>query len=130
MTGIVAGIGARAALSAAGARLGQISPRTWLVIGCAVALAVGFLWHQHAAHKHDLALIAANDAKWQPKVDALKAQLNAITTARDTQKVVTKTQIVTATKIIHDGNGKAQIVEQAPPAPNCKTKPQILGADL
>lgn len=47
MTGIVAATGAKAVLSAAGARLGQISPKVWLALGCAVALVLGVLWHRH-----------------------------------------------------------------------------------
>lgn len=50
MTGLVAGIGAKAALGAAGARLKQISPRTWLVIGCALAALLGALWALHWYH--------------------------------------------------------------------------------
>jgi hypothetical protein len=47
MTGMAAGMGAKAVLAAAGARLKQISPRTWLIIGCVVAALLGALWAHH-----------------------------------------------------------------------------------
>jgi hypothetical protein len=47
MTGLVAGIGIRAALGGATARLAHIPPKAWLAIGGALALVVGVLWHHH-----------------------------------------------------------------------------------
>jgi heme exporter protein D len=51
MTGLVAGVTARSALSGAGAFLGKISPKVWLALGCAVALLLGLLWHHHEVDK-------------------------------------------------------------------------------
>lgn len=68
--------------------------------------------------------------KWQRQYALIHTQLDAISTARNNQAAETKTRIETVTKIIHDADGRAKAVENAPPAPNCKTKPEVLQADL
>ena len=68
--------------------------------------------------------------KVESQLSKAVAELNKISTARDTQKVVTQNNIVTVERIIHDAEGKARVVEQAPVAPNCRTKPEVLQADL
>ena len=68
--------------------------------------------------------------KVESQLSKAVAELNKISTERDTQKVVTKNNIVTVERIIHDAEGKARVVEQAPVAPGCKTKPEVLQADL
>lgn len=68
--------------------------------------------------------------KVESQLSKVEAQLKSISSARDTQKAVTKTNIQTVTKIIHEADGRARIVEQAPPAAGCKTKPEVMGADL
>lgn len=67
----------RSILSAASAFLGKIPPKVWLALGCALALLLGVLWHHHAIRKHDAALIAANNAQWQARLDALNAKIRA-----------------------------------------------------
>lgn len=62
--------------------------------------------------------------------DDYKHQLDSISTAKNTQKTVTQTRIEQVTKVIHDADQRAKVVETAPPAPNCKTKPEVLQADL
>jgi hypothetical protein len=77
-----ASMGLGAILSGARAFLGKISPRTWLIIGCAVAAFIGFLAHQHYAHK---ALAAAEQrgeatayANVEKQARALEAKANAV----------------------------------------------------
>ena len=71
-----------------------------------------------------------NEAAYLKQRDGYKAQLDAISTKRDQQKVVTKRNIETVTKIVHDADTRAKVVETAPPAVGCKTKPEVLQADL
>ena len=99
----------------------------WLTVSLVLLACWGIdhvICHRHAAHveKQLQGAIAARDS--------YKRQLDAISTAKNKQQVVTKTNIVTVTKLVHDANGKAEVVEKAPPAPNCKTKPEVLQADL
>lgn len=62
MSGLAAiGLGAR--LMGVRSALGKIPPKVWLAIGCAVALLLGVLWHQHYAHKHLKAADAAGYAR-------------------------------------------------------------------
>jgi hypothetical protein len=62
--------------------------------------------------------------------DDYKRQLDSISTKRNEQAVQTKTRIASVIKTIHDADERAKVVEQAPSAPGCRTKPEILGADL
>jgi hypothetical protein len=62
--------------------------------------------------------------------DGYKAQLDKISTAKNDQAAVTKDRIVTVTRIVHDAEGRAKVVESAPLLGSCKTPPAIMGADL
>jgi hypothetical protein len=62
--------------------------------------------------------------------DDYKHQLDSISTKRNEQAVQTKTRIVSVIKTIHDADERAKVVEQAAPAKDCKTKPEVLQADL
>jgi hypothetical protein len=108
--------------------LSRQSPATLLCIALAVLLLVDhgalLMSHRHAA-KVEGQLKSAISAR-----DNYKHQLDSISTKKNQQQVVTKTNIVTVTKLVHDANGKAEEVEKAPPASGCKTKPEVLGADL
>jgi len=68
--------------------------------------------------------------KWHVHSDLLNAQLQATTTAKDNQKVITRDRIKVVTKTVHDADQRAKVVENAPAAPACKTKPEVLQADL
>jgi Tfp pilus assembly protein PilN len=70
------------------------------------------------------------NAKLQTQVSKLNERLTSISTARDTQKAITRTNIVTVTKTIHDAEGKAKQVETAPLPGNCKTPKEVLNADI
>jgi hypothetical protein len=76
----------------------------------------------HAEQRHS--------AKLQTQVSKLAEQLKGISAKRDTQKTITKTNIVTVTKTIHDADGKAKQVETAPLPGNCKTPKEVLNADI
>jgi hypothetical protein len=79
-----------------------------------------------------LALLGAHRqaAKYDSRIAALTAQIEAISAKKDTQKIVTRTRIQTVTKTIHDKELIAQKIEQAAPAPDCHTNSAVLGADL
>jgi hypothetical protein len=62
--------------------------------------------------------------------DDYKHQLDSISTEQNEQAVQTKTRIVSVIKTIHDADERAKVVEQAAPAKDCKTKPEVLQADL
>jgi hypothetical protein len=68
--------------------------------------------------------------RWHKHSEGLSAKLEAITTAKNTQKQTTAEKIKVVTRTIHDADERARIVEKAPPAPNCATKPEIMAADL
>jgi hypothetical protein len=80
--------------------------------------------HRHAAHleKQLGSAIAARDD--------YKRQLDSISTKRNEQAVQTKTRIVSVIKTVHDADERAKVVEQAPPAKDCRTKKEILDADV
>jgi hypothetical protein len=57
-------------------------------------------------------------------------KLNAISSKRDQQKRETSERIKVVTRTIHDAEGRAKVVEQAPLPGDCKTPPQVMQADL
>lgn len=81
-------------------------------------------------------LIVANRAekrhgeKLQARVNTLSIQLQRISDARQSQKQATAEKIRVVTRTIHDADERAQVVEKAPPAAACKTKPEVLNADI
>jgi hypothetical protein len=76
----------------------------------------------------------AAETRHSHKVEAQLAkslgELKRITSAKDTQRTITKTNIVTVTKTIHDADGRAKVVEAAPLPGNCRTPKEVLSADL
>lgn len=58
------------------------------------------------------------------------AELARISTAKNDQQRETTERIKIVERTIHDADGRARIVETAPPAPDCKTNPAVMGADL
>jgi hypothetical protein len=81
-------------------------------------------------------LIAANkaekrhSAKLQAQVVSLDAELAKLSTAKNEQQVVTRDNIKVVTKLVHDADGKAKVVEQAPVPGGCVTKPEVMNADV
>lgn len=68
--------------------------------------------------------------KWHKQADGLAQTIEQL--ARDTkvQQAHTNQTIKIVTRTIHDADERAKVVEQAPPAPNCKTKPEVMNADV
>lgn len=83
-----------------------------------------------------LALVVANRAekqhstKLQGQVVSLSAQLSRISDARKTQQIVTREKIKIVTQRIHDADGKAKVIEQAPLPGNCRSPKEVLDADI
>jgi hypothetical protein len=95
----------------------------WQIICLGLA---GFAIVQHFELAHE----RKNSAAWQKRYTAAQTQLTRISDARNNQKVITVDRI----KIVHQklsaANDKALVIEQAPPAKDCRTKPEVMGADL
>ena len=68
--------------------------------------------------------------KVEAQLAKVTAQLNAITSARDTQKAETAERIKVVTRTIHDADQRAKVAEQAPIEPGCKTPKAVLNADI
>jgi glucose-6-phosphate-specific signal transduction histidine kinase len=68
--------------------------------------------------------------KLETQLAKATAQLNAITTARDTQKATTTERIKVVTRTIHDADGRAKVIEQSPLPGECRTPSAVLRADL
>lgn len=107
-------------------------------LGEIVCLALGLaLLIDHAAllmtHRHE-AKVEKQDAalklKLENQVTTLKSELDAISTAKNQQRLITQEKIVTVTKKIHDADTQAKIVEQTPPAPGCHTTSAVMNADV
>jgi hypothetical protein len=78
-----------------------------------------------AEHRHS--------AKVEQQLSKAVGELNRITSAKDTQRTVTKTNIVTVTKLVHDADGRAKKVEAQPiPPTQCHgvTPSGVLQADV
>jgi hypothetical protein len=108
-------------LSGAKTFLKSLNPWQMLLLGLAIFTAIQHFELVHQRH------VSAAYAKQR---DAYKAQLEAITTANNEQKVVTREKIKVVVQKQTIADSQAKKVEQAPPAPNCRTKPEILSADL
>lgn len=70
------------------------------------------------------------NTKLKAQVQSLNAQLRAVSTTQNNQRVATE-RTITETKIIYrDAEKVAERIEKAPTASDCKTPGEILGADL
>lgn len=69
-------------------------------------------------------------ARWETLYKADHAELQRISSSRNEQKVVTRDRIKVVTQRIEVAGKRAERVEQAPVPGGCKTKPEIMGADL
>jgi hypothetical protein len=68
--------------------------------------------------------------KVETQLSKAVAELNSISSKRDDQKRETAERIKVVTQTIHDADERAKLVEKAPPAPNCRTKPEVMNADI
>jgi hypothetical protein len=77
---------------------------------------------------------ARHDARsWQKQYTQIHTQLEAISSKRDTQKQTTAENVKVVTRVIHDADGRAKVVEQAPiPPTDCHgvTPSGVLQADV
>jgi len=121
MTGLVAGMGAKAALGGVGGFFKSIPRWAWIALAIASAALLGLLWHGHAIKKHDKALRVAVTAEIQAKTQKLIDGLNS----KNAQLTATlrRKNDETARTIIHDagtvrlsGPGKAQCRPSLPVA--------------
>jgi hypothetical protein len=71
-----------------------------------------------------------HSANLQAQVVTLATELNQISDARNNQKATTKENIKVVARTIREADERAKRVEQAPPAPNCRTKPEVMNADI
>jgi hypothetical protein len=68
--------------------------------------------------------------RWHKQAVGLSAKLEALSTAKNEQQIVTRDNIKVVTKLVHDADGKAKAVEQAPVPGGCVTKPEVMNADI
>ena len=95
------------------------------LLGC-VALICWQSSQIHRWHKQAVGL----SAKLQAQVVSLNAELTKLSTAKNEQQIVTRDNIKVVTKLVHDADGKAKAVEQAPVPGGCVTKPEVMNADI
>jgi hypothetical protein len=81
---------------------------------------------QHLELVHARKTIAGCEKRYS----AVNAELAKLTSAKNDQQAVTVERIKVVTKTIHDADQRAKAVETAPPAKDCRTKPEVMGADL
>jgi len=111
----------KSAARAAFSWLSRPSPATLLCLVLCLTLAIDHI-----------ALLSAHrqNRKLEQRVVSLSGELQKISTAKNKQQVVTRETVKVVTKLVHDADGRAKVVEDAPPAPGCHTKKEILDADL
>lgn len=111
----------RSALKAA---LAWLSHRSfWQLAFGAVAI---FALIQH----FELGHVRKEAVNYSRQRDAYKAQFDAISTRKNEQKIVTRDRIVTVIKTLKGADQRAKAVEAAPLPGECKSPPEIMGADL
>jgi hypothetical protein len=71
-----------------------------------------------------------HSAKVEQQLAKSVTELNRLTSAKNQQHTITKTNIVTVTKRIHDAEGRAKIVETAPLPGQCRTPQEVRDADI
>jgi hypothetical protein len=69
-------------------------------------------------------------AKQAAQIVKLNAELQRITTAKNEQRAETTERLEVVTRTIHDADGKAKAVEQAPLPGQCRSPSEIMRADL
>lgn len=68
--------------------------------------------------------------KWEAQAVKLAAELKAISTAKDEQKVVTRSNVKEARQGRQDAERVARRIEEAPVTGQCETPEAVLQADL
>jgi hypothetical protein len=100
------------------------------IAGIAAVLAFAVMILVHLADKRENGKLETQLASAVSARDNYKHQLDALSSKKNEQAVVTKTNIVTVTRTIHDADEQAKKVETAPVAPNCGTPKLVLDADI
>ena len=107
-----------------GAVWGWLSSLTlWQLVSLGLAIILIIQHFQLLDARHD------RDA-WRKQYNAEHAKLRAISSKRNEQKVETQERIKVVTRTIHDADGKAKVIEQAPLPGQCRTPQQVLDADI
>lgn len=105
--------------------LGSLSLPEFLLV--VVGLYAALLTLVYRAEKRHEAKVVA---QYEKRISALNAEIVSITSAKNEQKVITHENIRVVTKVVHDADQRAKVVENAPPAPDCHHDTSMLGADL
>jgi hypothetical protein len=95
----------------------------WQLVSLALACVIVVHHFTLADARHD------RDA-YRAQRDGYKAQLDAISSKRDVQRQVTRDNIKVVTRVIHDAEDRARVVETAPVPQGCRTSQQVLDADI
>lgn len=95
----------------------------WQLVCIALIVLIVVQRFQLADARHD------RDA-YAKQRDDYRARLEAISTAKNEQKAETTERIKVVTRTIHDADGKAKVIENAPLPGNCKTPVEVSQADL
>jgi hypothetical protein len=101
-----------------------LSHRSFWQLVC-IALIVLILV-QHLELVHARKTIAGCEKRYS----AVNVELAKLTSAKNDQQAVTVERIKVVHQKLSAANDKALVIEQAPPAKDCRTKPEIMGADL
>lgn len=137
MSGVFLGLGARLAGTAifkSAAGIFTAIPRpVWEGLAVLGYLLAGYATHQRAAHQHDTAIIAAEDARINKLALAQKARIDALTTELTTKDRTQNDEknsriAATATTVLVRGPGKAVCpsvaVAASPPVRHDQAAPQ------
>ena len=102
----------------------------WLNGSTVLAAVIAGLVAYVGIEKIELLTCRVESGKKDTQLVKMQDRLDAISSERNAQRIVTKTKIETVTRTIREKAKEAEKVETAPVAPGCKTPPQIMGADL
>jgi len=69
-------------------------------------------------------------AKAEARIVQLSGELKRITDERNTQKKTTERNVERVKVIYRDAESRAERIEKAPTPGQCRTSPEIMGADL
>jgi hypothetical protein len=115
----------KAALSAVSSFFRALNAQGW--IGLIASATLAFLLvraESESRHWHK------QSDRYEKLYAADHATLQRISSTRNEQAQRTGENLKVVTKVIHDADERARVVERAPPAPGCKTNQAVMGADL
>lgn len=115
----------------------------WLILKRVGTVVITWLSHRSVLELAFMAMVAVaaiqtirvgaeqrHSAKVERQLSKTVAQLQAISSKRNEQKAETQERIKVVTRTIHDADGKAKVIEQAPLPGQCRTPQQVLDADI